>query len=164
MKKIMLALCLICFCVNLYAQEKATGAVPQWPIKPVISAPKFIDSLKFVHAIKKTSVLKEIYLSLKKDTAGFVYQYTFYVDAKGKIIPAKPETIEGFESVNKFVESVFFKYRWKPAYRLGCKNCFVKTYGILSFDFNPDINQIICVISIHYKKEYKVFNQKIVMK
>ena len=63
MKKLMLALCLICF--NLYAQEKVNGAIPQWSIKPVISAPKFIDSLKFAHAIRKTDVLKEIYLSPK---------------------------------------------------------------------------------------------------
>lgn len=162
MKKIMLVLYLVCSYINILAQEKKS--IPQWSVKPVISVPKFIDSLKFVNAIRKNEVLKIFYLSLKKDTSGSVYQYAFYVDVKGKVIPAKPEVTKYFEPIDKFVENVFLDYKWRPAHRLGCRSCFVKTFGILSFDFDTDRNQILCVIRINNEREYKIFNHKIIIK
>lgn len=163
MKDILLTLVIFGLVSNLYAQEKDFG-IPQRPIKPVVSVPIFLDSANLKNDIRKLGVLNNIYKELKKKSFGAVYQYSFYVDTTGKTILSIPEKKTFLLPINKYVESIFLNYRWKPAYRLDCKDCLVRTFGILSFVFNTDDNYFTCIIRINNEREYKIFNEKINMR
>lgn len=163
MKNILLTLIIIGLVSRIYGQERDFG-IPQRPIKPIISVPIFLDSADLRNDIGKLGVLKSIYQELKKDSAGAVYQYGFYVDTTGRTILSMPEESTFLLSINKYVENIFVNYGWKPAYKLDCRGCLVKTFGVLSFVFNTDDNYIACIIRINNEREYKIFNEKISMK
>jgi len=165
MKKKFLIICLVwLFGSNVSAQENYRGTPPPIPIKPTISVPEFLDGKSLKEDIMKLRVLRKIYLKLKKDKIRALYQYSFFIDTNGKIELSGKETIKFLKEINRYVETVFYKYRWKPAYKLNCKTCFVKTFGMLEFHLNTKDEYINCCVTVNNEKAYKVFEENIDMK
>lgn len=163
MKKLVLLFVIISIGHFVNAQVKDFDSIPQKPIRPTKSIPRFVDSIKLVKDIQTLKTLKDVYIKLKADTADGVFQYSFNIDKKGNVILGKPEEFENLRSINEFVESEFLNYKWEPGYRLGCKKCFVKTHGVLIFHFDTVNKNILCIIEINNEKSYKIFNEKVIM-
>lgn len=164
MKILLTVILILCINASIDAQEDYRISKPQRAIKPTISVPKLLDGDKLIFDIKQLKILKDIYFKLKSDTVGNVYLYAFYINEKGKVILGRPESEKLFKGINSFVESKFVRYRWLPAHKLGCKRCFVKTNGVLTFDFDPEKQHILCYIDIMNEKIYKAFYKTINMK
>ena len=127
--------------------------------------PKFIDADLFRLDLNNKLSLDSIILKCKRDTVLALYMYTFGINRNGKVVPKLyyDQLDKEYEKIQQFVENVFNKYRWQPAYKKTCKKCKMDYYLQLIISIDTDQNKInVFIKDINTVKN--IFSTEIILK
>jgi len=158
MKHLLLFL-LIFLVINLFALP-----MQQMPVKITRSNPVLINKTGLRRDLANLMTLEAIYNNLKKQDVNAVYYYGFKINSSGDISLILPETSPYLISLNKYVEKIFSKYKWRQSHKLDCKKCLLSSSAYFTVIFSTEENKIKVEVGVVEDNGQIVFSHLINMK
>lgn len=149
---------------ELHAQNDCCAA-PALKPKIKFTSPIFLDSAAFEKDLIKSKILDRIYFNLKASNSEMMYECWFDVKRTGIINALKTPNESVFNSLSKYFNTTFKKYKWSASHKINCKSCRIDTPVVVYVYFNTsDGNILISFETINVLVSRHVYRKRIMMK